>query len=210
MFVKPFVSTSPSPVREGGPGKGRSLALLAGVALLFAAISPRLGSAQHVSPSQVSAVPATLVGSWAHDGDLSRALRTIDAVFAPSVAALPEMLHGFARDRIRSGMPPPRQIAVSVEGSRVRVRLESAERTTTVDGTLGARARTTGVEDGTSVTPRLEGGWLELRYEGEEAVMTQLFSTEPDGARMHLDYHVTNPRLAGPVRYRLEYVRPSR
>lgn len=206
MFVKPSVRVVRSRVVLG---------LLAGAALVSSvAVLPRLGSAQQepsqAGPSRVSAVPAALVGSWAHDGDITRALRTIDAVFAPSVAALPEMLHGFTRDRIRSGMPPPRQIAVSIEGSRVRVRLESSERTTTVDGTLGAHARTTGVEDGTSVTPRLEGGWLELRYEGEEAVMTQLFSTEPDGARMHLDYHVTNPRLAGPVRYRLEYVRPSR
>jgi hypothetical protein len=124
------------------------------------------------------------------------------------VATLPEMLQGFARDRIRSDMEPPRRVVVAVEGARIRVTLERT-RTTLVSGPLGASATTSGVQDGTVVTPSLQGGWLDIRYVGEGSEMHQLFSTEPDGARMHLDYTITGGRLPSPVRYRLDYVHPQ-
>ncbi|AKF04306.1 hypothetical protein [Sandaracinus amylolyticus] len=171
------------------------------IGLIAVVTCPRSGRAQAAS------VPATLAGTWVLDGDPARAARTIEAAFAPSIATLPELLQGFARDRIRSSMQPPRRVLVTIDGSRVRVTLES-QRTTVVDGALGASARVTGVEDGTRVTPRLQGGWLELLYEGEGSVLQQLCSTEPDGARMHLDFTVVSARLPAPVRYRLDYVRP--
>lgn len=156
--------------------------------------------------AQAATVPATLAGTWRHDGDVSRSIRLIDAAFAPSIAALPELIQGFARSRIRDDMPPPQRVTVTVEGSRIRVALDSS-RAATIDGQLNGTARTTGVDDGTRVTQRLSGGWLELRYEGEGSELRQLFSTEADGAHMHVDYTVTSPRLQAPVRYRLEYVR---
>lgn len=172
-------------------------------ALAIAIAGPHRGAAQDAT------VPAVLAGTWNLEGDRARAVRTIDAAFAPSISALPELIQGFARDRIHSSMGPPRQVVVSLEGGRVRVSLAGAERSVLVHGALGAAASTTGVDDGTRVTPRLAGGWLELLYEGEGAQLRQLFSTEPDGAHMHLDYTVVNERLAGPVRYRLDYV-PAR
>ena len=168
--------------------------------ILAAAASPGAGRAQS------GVVPATLAGTWAYDGDQARALRPVDAAFAPRIATLPELLQGMARDRIRSDMQPPRRVLVSLTGSRVRVTLES-ERTRVIDGALGSAARTTGIADGTRVTPRLEGGWLELLYQGEGSELHQLYSTEPDGSRMHVDFTVVSERLGAPVRYRLDYVR---
>jgi hypothetical protein len=162
----------------------------------------------HPTDAQQASVPSTLPGTWRHDGDLSRSVRLIDAAFAPSIASLPELVRGFARSRIHDDMPPPERVIVSVEGARVRVSLESS-RAAVIDGPLGGTARTTGVDDGTRVTQRLSGGWLELRYLGEGSELLQLFSTEADGAHMHVDYTVTSPRLVAPVRYRLEYVRGS-
>lgn len=174
---------------------------LAALAAL-AAVSPRVGSAQSRT------VPQTLPGTWVHDGHIRRGERTVVSAFASSIEALPGFLQGLARDRIRTSMAPPRRVELRTDGARVHVRLQSSERTTVIDGRLGARARVTGGDDGTRVTPRLEGGWLELLYEGEGSRARQLFSTEQDGSRMHVDYTVTSPRLDGPVRYRLDYVRP--
>jgi len=135
------------------------------------------------------------------------AMRIVDAAFRPTISALPQILHGLARERIRANMTPANRVTLSIDGERVRVVLEAA-RTTVVSGALGAPARTSGVEAGTRVTPRLSSGWLELLYEGEGSELRQLFSAEPDGSRMHLDYTVSGPQLSrGPVRYRLEYVR---
>ena len=79
----------------------RKAALLLVAALLVAVGTfPGAGSAQQ-------SVPATLAGNWIHRGDREASLRAIDAAFAPSIAALPEILHGFARSRIRDGIPPP-------------------------------------------------------------------------------------------------------
>lgn len=181
----------------------RMMRLAALTSILAAgATLPDLGSAQS------GAVPGALAGTWVHEGDVARGMRTVEAAFAPTIASLPELLQGFARDRIRSSMPPPRRVVVALDGSRVRVTLES-ERRAMIDGSLGSAATASGVDAGTRVTPRLQGGWLELRYEGEGSELRQLFSTEPDGSRMHVDYTVSGGRLPTPVRYRLEYVRPS-
>ncbi len=158
--------------------------------------------------AQTVSVPPILAGQWQHDGALSRGVRTIDAAFAPSLAVIPEMLQGFARDRIRTDMAPPRTVDVTLESGRIRVALH-AEREATIEGALDSHARTTGVDEGTVVTPRLSSGWLELHYEGEGSELRQLLSTEPDGAHMHVDYTIVSPRLQGPVRYRLEYVRAT-
>lgn len=182
----------------------RTLALLAAAALIAAA-GPLDGAAQSAA-AQSATVPRTLAGTWVAEGGHARAMRAVDAAFAPSIATFPTLFQGFARDRVRSSMEPPRRVLVALEGARVRVTLETTS-TTVIAGPLRAPARTTGVQDGTRVTPRLEGGWLELLYEGEGSQLRQLFSTEPDGARMHLDFTVTSPQLPAPVRYRLEYVR---
>ncbi len=176
------------------------LSIASVAAILVALACPRPIGAQQAS------VPSTLPGTWRHDGDVARSVRLIDAAFAPSIAVLPELIQGFARNRIHDDMPPPERVIVSVEGTRVRVSLDSS-RAATIDGPLGGTARTTGVDDGTRVTQRLSGGWLEIRYLGEGSELLQLFSTEADGAHMHVDYTVTSPRLQAPVRYRLEYVR---
>jgi hypothetical protein len=127
-----------------------AMVLLAAAVLAAAAVLPGEGRAQ-------AAVPSVLEGTWHYDGPPATAMRTVEAAFAASIATLPELLRGFARDRIRSSMEPPRRVLVALEGARVRVRLE-AQRTTIVDGPLGSAARVSGVEDGTGVTPRLESG----------------------------------------------------
>lgn len=176
-------------------------ALLAAAALIAAAAVPLAGSAQS------GAVPRILAGTWVPEGGPTRAMRTVEAAFAPSIATFPSLFQGIARDRIRTSMEPPRRVLVSLDGARVRVTLESAN-TAVVAGPLRAPATTSGIQEGTRVTPRLQGGWLELLYQGEGSELRQLFSTEPDGSRMHLDFTVTSPQLPAPVRYRLEYARP--
>jgi hypothetical protein len=167
------------------------------VALALASLAPFVGA---------QAVPTQLAGSWRHDGAVSSGMRTVDGAFAASIATLPELFQGIARERIRTSLAPPPRITVTLTGERIRVSLDHDDPTTVV-GALNAHAATTGVDDGTTVTPRLSGGWLDLVYEGESSEMHQLFSTEADGAHMHVDYTVENDRLAGTVRYRLEYVR---
>jgi hypothetical protein len=176
-------------------------ALLAAAALLALAAAPLAGRAQPAS------VPRILAGTWVAEGGPTRAMRTVEAAFAPSIATFPSLFQGIARDRIRTSMEPPRRVLVSLDGARVRVTLESAN-TTVVAGPLRAPATTSGIQEGTRVTPRLQGGWLELLYQGEGSELRQLFSTEADGSRMHLDFTVTSPQLPAPVRYRLDYVRP--
>lgn len=174
----------------------------------FACLALSALGAAPLRAQTAAAVPPILAGEWQHDGALSRGVRTIDAAFAPSLAVIPEILQGFARDRIRTDMAPPRSVEVTLVGNRIRVALH-AEREATIEGALESHAQTTGVDEGTVVTPRLASGWLELQYVGEGSELRQLLSTEPDGAHMHLDYHVTSPRLRGAVRYRLEYVRAA-
>ncbi|MGE0788047.1 MAG: hypothetical protein AB7S26_20410 [Sandaracinaceae bacterium] len=156
--------------------------------------------------AQTESVPPVLGGSWRLEGSDEAAMRTVIAAFQPTIDGLPEIVHGFARDRLRSSMQPPRSVQVSVEGSSVSVRLTS-DHVTTVEGTLGRRARARGVEDGTVVSTRLSGGWLQVHYSSDQAEMYQLFSTEADGSRMHLDHTLTGPRITGTVRYRIEYAR---
>ena len=152
------------------------------------------------------AVPSTLAGTWTHAGPVDRGMRTVEAAFAASIATLPELFQGIARERIRTSLAPPPRITVTLTGDRIRVSLEHEDPTTIV-GNLGAHAATTGVDDGTTVTPRLEAGWLDLVYEGEDSSMHQLFSTEPDGSLLHVVLTVVYGRLGGTVRYRLELVR---
>lgn len=193
----------------GSSSRGSSFSRSA-VALSLVALAALVGAAAlapRQSAAQAAAVPAALAGTWTLEGGVAQGTRVIDAAFAPTIAALPEMLHGMARDRVRGEMSPPRRIVVAVTGPRVRVAIEK-ERPVVVEGAVGAPATTaTGVSSGTRVTPRVEGGWLELRYEGEGSVLRQLFSTEPDGSRMHVDYTITSSMISTPVRYRLEFVR---
>jgi hypothetical protein len=178
--------------------------LLVALLLVAPVLAPLGGRAQTAS------VPAVLAGTWVPEGGVGRGTQVLDAAFAPSIAALPEIMHGFARGRIRDGMPVARRVVISLDGPRVRVSLES-DHPRTIAGPLGARATTTGVSSGTTVTQRLSGGWLELVYEGEGSELRQLFSTEPDGSRMHLDSTVRSGQLAGGmVRFRIEYVREGR
>jgi hypothetical protein len=171
--------------------------LLLAIALVCGA-SPPLGA-------QTASVPPILAGSWTHDGAVATGMHTVERAFAPAITALPYLLQGMARDRITESLQPPATIDVALSDARVRVTLH-ANVLKTIDGALNAHARTSGVQEGTVVTPRVASGWLDLVYEGEDSTMHQLFSTEPDGSRMHVDYSITSERV-GNVRYRLEYVR---
>lgn len=177
-------------------------ALTLGAAVLLTLASLPLAGAQ------TGSVPVQLAGTWTVEGSAARAMRVVEGAFEPAVQTMPELFRGFARDRVRSSMEPPRRVVVTLEGSRVRVAFERTE-PFTIDGPLGGTASATGVQDGTTVTTRLSGGWLDVVYVGNESEMHQLLSTEPDGTRMHLDYAIESSQLPFPVRYRLEYVRPS-
>lgn len=170
-----------------------------GIALLGLALVPLDGRAQG------GAIPSTLPGTWVFDGTPASGMRIVDAAFAPGIATLPELFQGIARDRVRANMRPATRIAITVTGSRYRISL-AGEETKVIEGVLGAAASTTNIDGDTTVTSGLAGGWLQLTYDGEGG-MLQLFSTEPDGSRMHVDYTVTSDRLPAPVRYRLDYLR---
>ena len=170
--------------------------------ILVAAGAPGSGSAQ------TAAVPGVLAGNWTYDGTPARAMNIMMAAFEPGIRTFPELFQGFARDRVRSSNQPPSRIVVALEGSQVRVTLHT-DRTIVIGGPLGGIATTTtGVEGDTRVTTGLRGGWLEVLWDGE-GDMQQLFSTEPDGSRMHVDFTVIADRLPAPVRYRLDYVHPA-
>lgn len=155
--------------------------------------------------AQAGSVPAALAGTWSYDGTAAQGMAIVEAAFAPGIRSLPELFQGMARDRVRENMRPPARVVVTLTGANVRVVMES-DHTTVITGPLGGRASTSGVSDSTTVASRLRAGWLEFHYDGE-GDMDQLFSTEPDGSRMHVDYTVTSDRLPEPVRYRLDYVR---
>jgi len=175
-------------------------ATLGVVAVLVAAATPRPGAAQ------TAAVPSVLAGNWTYDGTPARAMSIMMAAFEPGIATFPELFQGFARDRVRSSNQPPSRIIVGLEGPRVRVTLHT-DRTIVLEGPLGGAATTrVGVEGDARVTMGLSAGWLEVRWDGEGDLI-QLFSTEPDGSRMHVDFTVIADRLPAPVRYRLDYVR---
>lgn len=175
----------------------RSLVIVA--ALLLALALPR------GIVAQTGSVPAVLAGTWSSETNATRALATVVAAFEPGIATLPELFRGFARDRVRTSMVPPSRVEIAVTGSHVHVALYT-DRTVAIDGEVGSVATATGTEGSPTVSTGLRGGWLEVRYAGE-GDMQQLFSTEPDGSRMHLDFTVHSERLPAPVRYRLDYVR---
>lgn len=156
--------------------------------------------------AQRASVPRILAGHWAFDGSDGHAMAIVERAFTPGLRTLPELFRGLALDRIRQSMVPPSRVVVRLTGSRVHVTLRT-DREIVIDGELGAIARTRGVEGDTRVSTRLRSGWLEVRYEGE-GDMQQLFSTEQDGSRMHIDYTIESERLPEPVRYRLDYVAP--
>ncbi len=177
---------------------------------LFAAALLSLLALVPVGRAQSGAVPGTLAGAWVYDGAITGAVRIVEAAFEPGISSFPELFQGFARSRLRTSMAPPSRVLVTLGGAaHLRVTLESSERTTVVDGDVGSAASVSGAEGTPRVTPRLRGGWLELAYEGEGSQMQQLLSTEPDGARMHLDFTVVSPQLPSTVRYRLDYVRAA-
>ena len=168
--------------------------------ILVAAAAPRRGSAQ------AAAVPSVLAGTWTYDGTPARAMNIMMAAFEPGIRTFPELFQGFARDRVRTSNQPPSRILMGLEGPRVRVTLHT-DRTIVLEGPLGGAATTrVGVEGDARVTFGLTGGWLEVRWDGEGDLI-QVFSTEPDGSRMHVDFTVIADRLPAPVRYRLDYVR---
>ena len=160
-----------------------------------------------IGHAQQAQVPSTLAGAWSLASPVASAEHTVESAFAANISTLPELFQGFARSRVRSSMAPPRRVDVTLTDARLRVRLESSERTTVIDGALNSAANVSGAEGTPTVTPRLSGGWLELAYEGEGSELRQLLSTEPDGARMHLDFRIVSPQMPTPVRYRLDYVR---
>jgi hypothetical protein len=176
---------------------------IAALLVILVGARPAIGGAQSAS------VPGTLAGTWVYDGSIAGAVRIVEAAFEPGISTFPELFQGFARSRLRASMAPPSRVVVALSGAaHLRVTLASSERTTVVDGDLGSPATVSDAEGDPRVVPRLRGGWLEIGYEGEGSHLEQLLSTEPDGARMHLDFNVVSPQLPAPVRYRLEYVHP--
>jgi|GEM_PF-1935412 len=187
------------------PNDGRGAGFCVGLALAAAVIAVSTAVAPHHGRAQGGAIPSTLPGTWVFDGTSARGMQIVDAAFAPGIATLPELFQGIARDRVRANMRPAVRVAITVTGTRFRISL-AGEETKVIEGALGGPATTTGIDESTSVTSGLNAGWLELRYDGEGG-MLQLFSTEPDGNRLHVDYTVTSDRLPFPVRYRLDYLR---
>lgn len=176
-------------------------ARLVATALVLAALFfPRVGDAQ------TGSVPGVLAGSWVYDGTATRAMSIVEAAFEPGITTLPYFFQSMARDRIHVSMRPANRVEVTLSGNHLRVVYRSDIATKVIDGELGTRASVSGLESGTVVDTTLRTGWLMLSYDGE-GDMTQLLSTEPDGARMHIDSTVTSERLPAPVRFRLDYVR---
>lgn len=160
--------------------------------------------------AQTASVPAILGGSFVYDGSTGAGRARVLAALEPQIALLPYFVQDLVRDRIEERLGIPSRITVEVPGDpsgAVRVTYEG-ERTVTIAAPVGGSTTVT-TADGREVpvSHRLNGGWLEQHFVGENGTLTVLLSTEPDGRTLHADGTMRGDRLGAAVPVRLDYLR---
>lgn len=157
--------------------------------------------------AQAAQVPEVLEGDWRSTVSQSRAREIVLAAFRPRLQQIPSIMRGMVEGRIRERTRPTTRIEIALDGDRIRV-VDHRSRPVVVETPLGGSTQVTG-DDGETrrVTQRLNGGWLEQVFQGDNGTVTRLLSVEPDGRTMHADMTVDNERLGAPVRWRLDYRR---
>lgn len=175
---------------------------------LFASpLAASLGLGARAAAQDAAGVPPILAGRYRYSRDAAHGAAIVRAAIAPAIESMPELLRGFARDRLEERTHIPMQVEVTLTGRNVRV-VSTGERTLTVEGPLGQRTQFRRSDGHTGdVTQGLRSGWLEHDFQADQGAMRVLYSTEPDGATLHVDYTMTSQLLARPIRYRLDYVR---
>lgn len=178
----------------------RYLCLLLSVMTLAFAAAP--------GESQSARVPEVLNGSWRCTVSPDAARSTAMRAFAPRLESIPALFRGWVQNRIESRIHPPGRIDIDLTGDRIRV-TNYGERRIVVDTPLGGSTTIRNADgERLRVTQRLRDGWLEQTFQGENALIQRLLSTEPDGQTMHTDVTLTVERLGAPVRWRLDYRHP--
>lgn len=158
--------------------------------------------------AQQQQVPSTLPGAWRYPHPDAHGIAIVRAAVEPTIAQLPSMFQGLARERLASRTRIASRIEIGTASQRVQVS-SHGERDFTVDLALGASPSTIRGPEGNEVRAqhRLAGGWLEQLFAGDNGDLRVLYSTEPDGRTMHVDVTIASERLPSPIRYRLDYVR---
>lgn len=160
--------------------------------------------------AQTGAVPLILGGSFVSSDGVAAGRARVLAALEPQIALLPYFVQGLVRGRIEERLGLPRRITVVVPtdpAGEVRVTYEG-ERTVTIAAPIGGSTTVTSAEGReVPVSHRLNAGWLEQHFVGENGTLTVLLSTEPDGRTLHADGTMRGERLAAPVPVRLDYVR---
>ena len=163
-----------------------------------------------IADAQTSAVPAILGGSFVYDDTAGSGRARVLAALEPQISLLPYFVQGLVRDRIEERLGVPSRITVVVppdSSGAVRVTYEG-DRTVTIAAPIGGSTTVTTV-DGREVpvSHRLNSGWLEQHFVGENGTLTVLLSTEPDGRTLHADGTIRGDRFGAAVPVRLDYRR---
>lgn len=179
-------------------------AWLPGTFLLLAATIPA------ASGAQATGAPAILSGAFVLDGAVESGRARVLTAFEPQIAMLPYFVQDLVRDRLEERLGVPRRITLEVPtdpAGAVRVTYEG-ERTVTMAAPIGGSTTVTAADGRTvPVSHRLNGGWFEQHFVGENGTLTVLLSTEPDGRTLHADATIRGDRLGGAVPVRLDYLR---
>ncbi len=148
-----------------------------------------------------AAHPAT--GTWALEQSPAEVAARQEAALARSLASLPRLLHGIARDRLATALTVCGTYALSVDGAPFSIQCDARDAyTRPLVGEHPATGR-----DGAPLVSTLdvqESGLL-LTWRGESGARVNAFAV--DGDRMVLQVQVTAERLAAPVQWEVSYQR---
>lgn len=182
-----------------------SPALAVAAAVTLALLGAPLGPAR--LRAQTESVPPILAGTFDYPHDMDHGRSMVLAALEPRIVMLPYFVQSLVRSRIEERLGIPRRIVVALEGENVSVTYEG-ERVVTIASPLGGSTTVTSREGREiPVTQRLNYGWLEQHFTGENGTLTVLLSTEPDGRTLHADGTMRGDRLGDAVPVRLDYVR---
>lgn len=178
--------------------------IAAAVLCVMLAVLPAPGAG-----AQAGSAPAILAGSFVSTGGVEAGRARVLAALEPQIVLLPYFVQGLVRDGIHERLGIPQRISIALPSDptgEVRVTYEG-ERTVTIAAPIGGSTVTSADGHEVPVSHRLNAGWLEQHFVGENGTLTVLLSTEPDGRTLHADGTMRGERLSAPVPVRLDYVR---
>lgn len=172
--------------------------------LAFAFLAPvSPGQAQ---PEAAEAAPApTLRGRWTP----AASIRSIESRRDAAVERVTDEMNIFARGiagrRLRAGMPVPRQIIISGEGSSFRAKVGDYDLNFPADGSRHAMTDPFG-ED-ISSSQGFRNGRLRQVMRADGGTLTHVLQLSEDGNTLTLTVRIGSPRLPADVVYRVRYRR---